>query len=215
MKRLTCLLFSIVAFTAVSCGSTTSITASYREPEITSADFKKVFIVAMTDNTYVQQAVENSMEKMIKERGASVIKSMDVLPPNFRKVAEKKDKEMVLQKLREKGCDAIMTIALVDAKEETRYVQDSSPYYPIAIPYYGGFGSYYMYGYDSFYSPGYYTDDKIYYLETNVFDANSEKLVWSGQSQTVNPESIEDFLKGYSQAVSERMTKDGLMKKTK
>lgn len=218
MRKINLLLTVLLAITVISCGSTTSISASYREPEITNTNFKKVFIVAMTDNTYVQQAVENNMAKLMADRGAGTIKSMDLLPPNFRKVAEKKDKEMVLQKLREKGCDAIMTIALVDAKHETRYVQDSfntSPYYPMSMSYYGGFGTYYMYGYDNFYSPGYYTEDKIYYLEANIFDATTEKLVWSAQSQTVNPESLEDFLKGYSLALSDRMIKDGLMKKTK
>lgn len=218
MRKINVFITVLLAITVVSCGSTTSITASYRDPENQNPDFKKVFIVAMTDNTYAQQAVENSMAKLVTDKGVAVIKSMDVLPPNFRKAAEKKDKELVLQKLREKGCDGIMTIALIDAKQETRYVQDTfnnSPYYPMSMSYYGGFGTYYMYGYDNFYSPGYYTEDKIYYLETNIFDANSEKLVWSAQSQTTNPESIEDFLKGYNEALSERMTQDGVMKNKK
>jgi hypothetical protein len=191
MRKINVFITVLLAITVISCGSTTSITASYRDPENPNPDFDK---------------------------GVAVIKSMDVLPPNFRKAAEKKDKELVLQKLREKGCDGIMTIALIDAKQETRYVQDTfnnSPYYPMSMSYYGGFGTYYMYGYDNFYSPGYYTEDKIYYLETNIFDANSEKLVWSAQSQTTNPESIEDFLKGYNEALSERMTQDGVMKNKK
>lgn len=218
MRKINVFITVLLAITVISCGSTTSITASYRDPENPNPDFRKVFIVAMTDNTYAQQAVENSMAKLVADKGVAVIKSMDVLPPNFRKAAEKKDKELVLQKLREKGCDGIMTIALIDAKQETRYVQDTfnnSPYYPMSMSYYGGFGTYYMYGYDNFYSPGYYTEDKIYYLETNIFDANSEKLVWSAQSQTTNPESIEDFLKGYNEALSERMTQDGVMKNKK
>jgi hypothetical protein len=218
MRKLTYFLFSLASLVAVSCGSTTSITASYKEPQAATTDFKKVFIVALTDNTYAQQAVENTMSKLMTDRGATTIKSMDVLPPNFRKAAEAKDREMVLQKLREKGCDAIMTVALVDAKEESRYVPGTTTsYYPMSYGYgyYGGFGSYYTYGYNNFYTPGYYTEDKVYYLETNIYDANTEKLVWSAQSQTYNPESIEDFLKGYSQALSDRMTKDNMMKKAK
>lgn len=215
MKKIAGYLLIFSSFLVVNCGSTTSITASYKQPELQNSSYKKVFIAALTDNTYAQQAVENSMAKLINDRGATALKSMDVLPPNFRKAAEKKDKEMVLEKLREKGCDAIMTIALIDAKHESRYVQDATPYYPVAVPYYGGFGSYYLYGYDNFYSLGYYTDDKIYYLEANIYDANTEKLVWSAQSQTYNPSSIDDFLKGYSQALSDKMTQDGVMKKGK
>lgn len=213
MRKLTFMLFTIASVALASCGSTTSVTASYKEPNLKNESYKKVFVAALTDNTYAQQAVENSMSKLLSDRNVSSIKSMDVLPPNFRKTAEKKDKELVVQKMREKGCDAIMTIALIDAKQETRYVQESTPYYPIGVPYYGGFGTYYMYGYDNFYSPGYYTDDKVYFLEANVYDAATEKLVWSAQSKTYNPSSIDDFLKGYAKALSERMTSDGLMLK--
>ena len=142
MRKLTFMLFTIASLALVSCGSTTSVTASYKEPNLKNESYKKVFVAALTDNTYAQQAVENSMSKLLSDRNVSSIKSMDVLPPNFRKTAEKKDKELVVQKMREKGCDAIMTIALIDAKQETRYVQQSTPYYPIGVPFYGGFGTY-------------------------------------------------------------------------
>lgn len=211
MRKLTIMLFSIASLAVMSCGSTTSVTASYKEPNLKNESYNKVFVAALTDNTYAQQAVENSMAKLLSDRNVSSIKSLDVLPANFRKTAQKKDKEMVIEKMREKGCDAIMTIALIDAKQETRYVQESTPYYPLRVPYYGGFGSYYIYGYDNFYSPGYYTDDKVYFLETNVYDAATEKLVWSAQSKTYNPSSIDDFLKSYTKALSERMTSDKLM----
>lgn len=212
MRKLNYLLLVFLALIVINCGSTTSITASYKPLELPNTNYKKVFIAALTDNTYAQQAIENSMAKLLTKKGAASIKSGDVLPPNFRKVAEKKDIEMVVGKIREANCDAIMTIALIDAKDETRYVQGSGPYYPMTMPYYGGFGSYYSYGYTSFYSPGYYTEDKIYYLEANLYDTQTEKLVWSAQSETYNPKSIEDFLKGYSEALSARMQNDGIMR---
>lgn len=202
------LILLIVLFIA-SCGSTTAITASYKEPNA-KGDYKKVFITALTDNNAAKQNVENRISELLVSRGAATIKSVDVLPPNFRKVAESKDKNLVIQKIQEKGCDGIMTIALVNKENETRYVQGTS-YYPAGVPYYGGFGAYYAYGYDNFYSPGYYTTDKIYYLEVNLYDATTEKLVWSAQSKTYNPESLDDFLNGYVKAIGEEMTKDGII----
>jgi len=100
---------------------------------------------------------------------------------------------------------------LVDQQHETRYVPGTA-YYPTAYPYYGAFGSYYAYGYSSFYSPGYYTDDKIYYFEANLYDAQTEKLVWSAQSKTYNPSSIDSFLDEYVEALSKQLAKDGVVK---
>lgn len=212
MSKLNYLFIALTAIIVTSCGTSTSITASYKPLDLPNTDYKKVFIAALTDNTYAQQHVEENMAKMLAKKGAASMQSIDVLPHNFRKVADKKDIDMVIDKIAQANCDAIMTIALVDAKDEKRYVQDNAGYYPMAMPYYGGFETYYAYGFDNFYSPGYYTEDKIYYLEANIYDIKTEKLVWSAQSETYNPNSIEDFLKGYTEAVSERMSKDGIMK---
>ena len=128
-------------------------------------------------------------------------------PRIFIKAGEDKDKDVVLSKIRSANCDGILTIALVNKETETRYVQGSGP----VGPYYGSYGMYYGYGYGSFYSPGYYTNDKIYYIQTNIFDVQSEKLVWSAKSKTYNPSSLDDFLKGYEAAISEQIIKDGLV----
>lgn len=196
-----------------SCGPSTSITSSYKEPEVSQANFKKIFIVAMTDRVAARQTVETNIAQLLSTRGVAALKSVDKLPPGFRTPDNHKDKDLILQKIREANCDGIMTIALVDEQHETRYVPGTT-YYPTAYPYYGAFGSYYAYGYNSFSSPGYYTNDKIYFLEANLYDANTEKLVWSAQSKTYNPESLNSFLKGYSKALAEQMNKDGIMMTT-
>jgi hypothetical protein len=61
--------------------------------------------------------------------------------------------------------------------------------------------------------PGYYATDKTYFLETNLYDAATEKLVWSAQSETVNPGSIDKFVQDYPKKLIAQMVKDGLLKK--
>jgi len=63
------------------------------------------------------------------------------------------------------------------------------------------------------YDPGYYTTDKNYYLEANLYDAATEELVWSSQSETTNPSSIETFSRSFSTTVINQLIKDGLLAK--
>ena len=63
------------------------------------------------------------------------------------------------------------------------------------------------------YDPGYYATDKNYYLEINLYDAKTEELVWSAQSETTNPSSIETFSNSFSQLVVNQLIKDGLISK--
>lgn len=61
------------------------------------------------------------------------------------------------------------------------------------------------------YDPGYYVTDKTYFIETNLYSTNTDRLIWSAQSETVNPSSIDAFAKEYPEVLLERMVKDGLL----
>ena len=214
MKRITNTnLMLLLALFISACGTTTSITGSYKAPGVTQVAYKKIFISALNGNTSVKQSVETSLANYLATKGIASVKSSDVFPPSFHESGADKNKDTVLQKIRQTKCDGILTVALVNKETETRYVPGSGVY-PYGVGYYGTFGAYYGYGYGSFYSPGYYTNDKIYYLETNLYDADTEKLVWSAQSQTYNPSSLDSFLEGYEKAITQQVIKDNLMAPT-
>jgi hypothetical protein len=54
----------------------------------------------------------------------------------------------------------------------------------------------------------------VYYLETNLYDAKTEELIWAAQSETYDPSNINSFIKGYVKSTLERMQKDGLITDT-
>ncbi|WP_443937401.1 hypothetical protein [Pedobacter sp. MW01-1-1] len=198
-----------------ACSTTTSITGSYKAPDVTTVKFKKVFVSALTSNASAKQTVETEIAKYLNSKGIATVKSIEVIAPEIKATSNNVDQASVLKKIRDNKCDGILTIALVNKETETRYVPGVNTYPVGGFGYYGTFGGYWGYGYNNFYSPGYYENDKVYYLETNLYDATTEKLVWSAQSQTYNPSSLEDFLPGYQKAITERFIKDGLVEVAK
>ncbi|MXV51156.1 hypothetical protein GS399_09260 [Pedobacter sp. HMF7647] len=213
MKNLTKItgMMLIISLVMSACSSTTSVTGSYKDPSFTAAtEFKKIFVAGLTSNVPARQKIETSMAEAITSRGFAAVKSLDVFTPDFQSSSGSKS-DLVLQKIRETGSDGILTVALVNKETESRYVPGSA--YPVgAYPYYGTFGGYWgnFYG-AGMYDPGYYTTDKTYYVETNLYDAKTEKIVWSAQSQTMNPSNIDDFLAGYKKALAKQLAKDGLI----
>ncbi|NCD72362.1 hypothetical protein [Mucilaginibacter agri] len=212
MKQFRNLSMALLAALVISaCGSSTSIVGSYKAPGVTQVAFKNIFVSALTANTSAKQSVETGMAQYLSTKGIAAVKSIDVFPPDFHSSGNDKDKETVLKAIRDKNCDGILTVALVNKETETHYVPGTGVYPAPGFGYYGTFGAYWAYGYNSFYQPGYYENDKVYYIETNLYDAASEKLVWSAQSKTYDPSSLDDFLKGYEKAISEQVVKDGLV----
>ncbi|MGK9119488.1 hypothetical protein [Olivibacter jilunii] len=212
MRKL--LIFSLVIAQALwlACGSSTRITASWIDPAIKGKPQanKTVFISALTRNMEVRTKLENALALQAEQRNIKAIKSSEHLRPDF--YQELPPREKLLKTLKQSGADAILTVSLIDKESETRYIRGNARYAPFPFyRWYGGFYSYYNYWYPIIYDPGYYVTDKKYFLETNLYDLETEKLLWSAQSQTVNPGSIDNFVKTYPTKLIEQMIKDGLI----
>ena len=193
-----------------SCGSSTSVTASYLNPKVKPQPREKVFVIALTDRTPVRQSLESAMASEARKRGLEAVESLEVFPVQFteNKVPSKEALKEVIEK---SGADILITFALIDERHDTRYVQGSGSYAPSAYGFYGGYYPYYSARASYMYQPGYYTEDKRYFFETNLYDINTEELIWSAQSTSVNPSGLDKFTKEHTAAIISRMKKDGLI----
>ncbi|WP_100628953.1 hypothetical protein [Algoriphagus formosus] len=209
-KNLSILSLSLLAV-MLSCSPSVKILGSWTGPSTPPEGYSNIFVTALTDNILARQTVETDLDNLLLEEGVNAESSFDILPPGFKSSGV--DKEEVLRKIRELGSDAILTVAVLDQTNETRYVPGSTMYSPMGYGNYGRFWGYYNYYNPVMYDPGYYTTDKNYYLEANLYDAATEELVWSSQSETTNPSSIETFSRSFSTTIINQLIKDGLLAK--
>jgi len=194
----------------MACTSSTMITGSWTSPRKTAKTYDHILVAALTDNVSAKGKLEEDFASAFADRGIAVKKSIDVFPPNFSK--ENNNKEALLGKIRNDGTDAILTISLVDKETETRYVPGTVSYAPYPFyPYYGSFWGYYSFVYPQVYSPGYYTEEKVYYIETNLYDAQTEDLIWSAQSETYNPANLDRFSEDFVNAIIRKMERDKVL----
>ncbi len=197
----------------MACTSPTRITGSWVDPEAKGQpkENKRVFIASLSRNMEVRTKLEAALAAEAMKRNIVAVKSTDYFSPDF--YQELPSKDNLLGKIKQTGVDAILTVSLIDQENESRYVPGSNRLYaPFPrFRWYGGFYSYYNYWYPRLYDPGYYVTDKTYFLESNLFDAATEKLIWSAQSETVNPGSIDNFVRDYPKKLVAQMVKDGLL----
>ena len=193
-----------------SCASSTEITGAWRNPK-SGKDVNSILVTALTSRANARQTVETDLADELQNQGVKTIKSFDIMPPTFTE-AKEPDKEALLEKIKGTDVDAILTVALINKETESRYVPGSVGYAPITrFGYYGRFGGYYTTLFPSMYSPGYYAEDKTYFIETNLYDAKTEELLWSAQSQTYNPGGLAIFSREFAVQVVERMRRDNII----
>lgn len=205
MKKILSLL--LLTCYLMSCGPSQKVTSSWVNKDLpTGAKYKTIFIMALVQNQSAKNIIETDLAKAAEARGIKVYKASEVFSPNFTK-ENLPDKQTIISKVKSLGCDGLLSVGLVDKQSETRYVPGTATYAPY-MGYGYGFGGYYGYMGPTMYSPGYYTEEKTYFMEANLFDVASEKLIWSAQSEAYNPSSISKFSRDYTAVIADRINKD-------
>ena len=208
-KYLFILLFAL-AFSA--CGPSQKITNSWINPEAgANAPYKSIFVIVMTQNQGSSFSIEYRMATLIASRGGKVVVSTAVFPPSFSD-SENFTREQMAEAIKRTGCDAVYVIAVLDVKTVETY-QPGRAYYPMSYGMYGSYYGYYNHYYPQVYSPGYYSTDKTYYIETNFYDLEQDRLLWSIQSEAYNPSSIDSWFDKYSYDLLNELKAEGLISK--
>lgn len=201
----------VLALVFGSCASQ-RITGTYINHEaLPKEPFKSVFILTLAHNLSNKVYIENRLAEYISARGQKAVKSSDVIPAGYSKDNDL-SKEQLTKIIMESGCDAVLTLAVLDVTTEERY-EPGSVYYPMNRGFYGSYYGYYGYYSPRIYQPGYYVTDQTYYLETNFYDVKAEKLLWSIQSDAYNPSSLERWYKEYAHMITYKLKKEGLISK--
>ena len=203
----------MIIFAAVlilGCETTsTVVTGSWKSPR-PSKPYQSIVVAALTSHAVAKSTIEDELAAALKSNGISAKKSIDEFPPNM--TVSDSGKEMLMSKLKTTGADAILTVSLLKKETDSRYVPGTNPYDPYGnFGYYRRFWGYYSYWYPSVNEAGYYTTDRTYYMETNLYDAATEELVWSAQSETYNPIDLPNFAGEYANVIIAKMQKDGVL----
>ena len=186
----------------VSCLPTAQLTKTWTDPSLNAntKPFNKVLVIAQLKDDSTRRTAE---DKIV----ASSSRGNFVQSYNYLKPSEQEEK-LVIKDLLKDGIDGIILMRLTDIEKTTSYVQGTS-YYG-GWGYRGGFYGGYGYGYGS---PGYYQEDKTYYVDTNIYDVKTNKLLWTGTVSAVNPSKLDSTLDAIILAVKTELNNKGLIKK--
>lgn len=215
MKRIQLLSLAALLFMIAACSSSKDITGIWVNKEkIQGKQYNNIFIVVMTDNIDARSKIETDLAAAATQNGFKSVKSIDVMSPTLNN-SQTPTKEEIVSKVKASGCDAVFVASLLRKEDETRYIPGSRVYSP--MPYYSSWGGnyygYYRNYYPTLYTPGYYTNDKNYFMQSNLYDAASEELMWSVQSTIFNPSSLKGFSKSFTKGLIKKLEKEGLLKK--
>lgn len=183
---------TVVIMLFAACEPSTKIEKTWTDPSFTAStveNHKKVLVMGLLNDESTRRIAEDKMVASFKN--ITAIQSYKYLQPTDTVRSE------VESKLRNDGFDGVVVMRLTNVEKNEYYVPGTT---------YGGWYGY-RYG-----TGGYYQQDKTYYIETNFYSLQSNKLLWSGTTSSLNPSKLDKGLDETIRTLREQLQKQGLVK---
>jgi hypothetical protein len=172
---------------AAGCTSTSKITSTWKAKNVQPKNYNKILVLGLmnvADRT-IREKMEEHLAEDLNTLGYNAICACEVFDPKaFNNMTE----EAAINKLKNQGIDAVLTVVLLDKQKESKYVPGNIYYSPYGY-YYNRFWGYRSTLYRRIYEPGYYVSDTKYFWESNLYDMASQQLVYSVQTQSFSPDN--------------------------
>jgi hypothetical protein len=209
----------------VLCGSVLVLTAckttdthfsqSYRNPGYEATVFRNVMVIGVAQDQKSRLAFEEALVAAIANEGGAARASISVLP-NEEQISE----DQLHAAIDAGSFDGVLITRVLSVNKSKEYTppkaynNPQTRYYPASPGWGYGYGGYYgFYGttFAEVHEPGYFETSTTLKLETNLYSVATNDLVWTGQSETVDPESIDDARSSMTQAVAKKLKEDRLI----
>ena len=200
--------FLSVLIITVSCsGAKTEIIGEWQEESYQKGNIEKVLILGIfkKDKPLLRRNFEDGMKGAFTDGGVNATVSMDHMPHD-----EAIDSTSFEKHFKELDIDVVVVSRLVGITEEKDYKAG----YLYTIPYnsYYGFYGYYYSGIAYANSAGYLSKNVVVVLETNIYETAQKKLIWSGISETVDPDKASDVIKSFGNELVNKLKGEGYFK---
>lgn len=210
------IILSLLAMTFLwSCSTTMKYT--WTKESFEGKQFDKILVLTISKNLKSRTLFENTVVQYLGEEGINATNGLSVFTPveNLKEITEAE----IERRIKAGGYDGVLVTSLIDINTRDVRVNNSTSYYPYM------YGGYYGYGYGGFihsnynymYSIDSYREEKTYVMETRLYDVNEankkEAVVWSGQSELVDPSGAESASKTYSNKLVKTLMDSGTVKK--
>ena len=161
----------------------TKITETWKDDGYRGAPFSDLFVIGVAKEEKTRRSFENKFVEKLKAAGIQAVASSSVMESD-----QKIEKAAILAAIEKLDIDAVLITRLISLKEE-EIRSPSTSEYGRPDDYQGRYSSDYSTAYGYAHQPAQYTTSVRVGLETKLYDAGTEKLIWAATSKTANPKS--------------------------
>ena len=202
-------IFFVLGVTVIFSCQTSKITNTWTENNISPKKYAKVLVLGiLTDNDReLKFKMEDHLAKDLNDLGYNALAANKIFPPD---TFVKGDTARAVDAINREGFDAVLTIVLLNKVKERQYVP-AKPLYDRETTLFNRFNRYYYSIHDRIYAEGYYTENTKLFWESNFYDIDNKKLIYSSQTRSFDPGSKETLAHYYGILIANNLVKKKIL----
>lgn len=201
----------LAATTLCGCATSTQIQSTWTDPTFSGTPFDRIAVVALFDSSAESRTFEQTAARELEERGIGAVPAYSILGDDRMYEAPE-----LRAQLAEADVDGILIYRLIAVDERDVY-RDPAPY--LRVPGALMFGDpYYWYYYprwdyywhwrstwDVTRSPGYWEPLSYLIVESSLYDARRDRLIWTAKSATMDTTQFESLADSIADEVTDEL----------
>ena len=192
----------IMLFFMTSCAST-KVVGEWKDPNMTAKKFKKIMVIGVAKQPDRRRAYEEEFVRQLNAKGVMAIASHKYIPRD-----KMRDRETITKNIEGLGIDGVIITRLKEVKDKKQFFGENDK-----IPY-DNYNNMYEYYNSSFViapSSRTPTNYQKFGFESNLYDTETEKLVFSLASNTYAQDNIHKRLGSYIKTVVNKLSQNNLL----
>jgi hypothetical protein len=196
-------IFCVLIALLVTACATKTLTSAWKDPSYQDSP-RKIIVIGVAKKTVNKRIFEDEFVRQLKARGTDAVASHIYL-------LDKKqgDHAVIAAHMQEQNADAVLISRLISKKSKPTHFHGRFSTIPDD---YGNWRDYYAYGSQVVYTPGYTAEEEYALIETNLYNARNDKLIWSTVSEVEILGSDQEQIKSYIGVTVNAMAEQKLLK---
>ena len=205
MKNFIIILMGTVLFALVAaCGPKAKVTRSWADPSLKGYSADNILVLGMGRDEVSLNLWENVFVDLFAADNVRAMASHKVIG-----TVPEPDEKIIREAIKKAGASSVLITHMVDSKSETNNYPGSMHFVPGGF--YGSMYGYYGHTYTTVYTPPSHITRTVVRLETNLYNVATGSLVWSAQSEAVNPKLLRTDFERIAGLLIADMKKSGVV----
>ena len=202
-KKLLGICALVFLFLLNSCASS-KITGEWKDPQFDNKKYTNILVIGVAKQPDRRKFYEDEFAKQLRRQGIMAIASHTIIPRD-----KMQDKDTIVKSIEGLNVDGVIITRLQGVKEVKEFTHGSS--YQVPYGYYNNMHDYYDNSLSGAPSRSYVETHEYLQLESNLYDAETEKLAYTITTDTFVRQKFESRIIAYIETVVRKLQDSNLL----